>query len=126
MRHYTLSDEDLQNSGAGRRPGNKLELRPAAVRAGPPWAAWLPGEFVGQLPHASGGGLQGCPVPVKRWRGDRRRGRGPAGDQRDRRRLPGQVVRDPSGSSSGVPAPDPAGVGGDVPDAGWRSGNAEP
>ena len=33
LRHYTLSDEDLQNIGARRRPRNKAGLRAAAVRA---------------------------------------------------------------------------------------------
>ena len=46
LRHYTLSDEDLQNIGARRRPRNKLGFAPQLCVLRHPGRLLPPGEFV--------------------------------------------------------------------------------
>ena len=46
LRHYTLSDEDLQNIGARRRPRNKLGFALQLCVLRYPGRLLAPGEFV--------------------------------------------------------------------------------
>ena len=46
LRHYTLSDEDLQNIGARRRPSNKLGFALQLCVLRYPGRLLAPGEFV--------------------------------------------------------------------------------